>query len=241
MTPASHKSRSAKGEEVLLTTLIDLLLQIIFVFVFLSQVFFSQRSTTPDDSVALRKVFDLSGVPSIEAFIEKWSHLIDVKALEDRYKKMLAELHEHDSLAAELEKAKADLKNAQEQADLYKEDSVELARIRDAARGFRPCLAPLGQTISLMTIKITEDGLMIYKGPTPEAQIALARYPELLPFLDTGTPIPLGDFERKFGIFRKREATCRHYVSVRDQSISKEMFKSAERSIEGLFYLQSSR
>src|SRR5437899_12389227 len=142
-----------KQEEVLLTTLVDLLLQILFVFLILNQLFYSQRSRTPDDSSVLGVILTTIGASSLTEFREKWNRLIDIGQLEDRHKRMREELAQSERLKEENERLKKESKEDREK--LAKYDAMM------GAKGYPPCLTDQQKTVPLLTIRMRDHGLVV--------------------------------------------------------------------------------
>src|SRR2546427_89860 len=202
----NNRPADRRKKEVLLTTLVDLLVQGLFVLIISFQI--ASLSFGKDDDFAkqTREILARIGVP-LEQLEHRWQRLIDPDQLDDEHKKRLDEIQK----LSNLERQNQELRKELETTKL--EGSKREARYR--ALGDPPCwVNDKGQVEYIFHALVMDDGIrMTPAWPSTkfiEVEALLSKE-----FRKTRT-YAINEFERAFAslLERSKREKCRYYVKL---------------------------
>jgi len=217
-----------RRREVLFTTLIDMLLQCLFIFLFLLAIY-----GRPEDRALVNEARKLEAIAGRSLFDikELWSRLIDPAQLDEKQKRMLAQL-------ADYERLKKLEQELNDQERFLTQRRAELDKRRQAL-GQRPCWeTDAGQVEFLFNIDVN-DSLITVDAAWPERrEIALDNF--AVPKSSLSKPLETADFETLFRpIYEASKGReCRHYALLQIRGTSAEKTMAARAAVENLFYIR---
>lgn len=225
------RSRKQKRGDLLLTTLIDLLVQILFLFLLMIAVVNLAGSKSQKRALEAKAVEEALGIP-MATIVEKWRRLVDPDTLQAEQKTFLAQKLDYERL----KRLEAQLK----QRELHVE---KLEKDLGNALGFRPCWGSNGKAVDgIFKVKLSDNGIVVTKSwpasRDEEAKLLAIPNDSLDRILSSQS------FRAAFkGVFdASRRANCAYYVAIEDATQSAEKGFEYSQAVEGYFYpLKKSR
>src|SRR5216684_1730545 len=155
-----------KKRDLLLTTLIDLLVQILFLFLVIVAIVSFNGDKSKEKADQAREAEKSLGV-SLQTIVEKWRRLVDPDQLQDQHKRFLEEIADYERL----KRLEAQLTNREKQ---LKEQEKFLGN----ALGYRPCWgASRRQVESIFKVRLSDSGIMVTKGWPPSRETEVKSLP----------------------------------------------------------------
>lgn len=229
-----HLPAARRRRDVLFITLIDLLLQILFLFL-LAFLWISQQNNSEFLGQA-KRLAERTGLslPEIE---EAWSRLVDPLTLDRKYQEFLRQKTDYERLKA-LEKQFAEQAKGLREKNEALLAQLDYLRKKARALGDPPCwLNAQNQVEFLFQITILDEGVLVVPAwpQSRNKDVKQIRVPEK----SLNRNITVGEFQRDFrGIYDwSSNASCRHYVSLANQAKSGDKSTENRSAVEGYFYV----
>lgn len=219
------RGRKQKQRDLLLTTLIDLLVQILFLFLLMIAVVIINGNKARQKADEARQVEKSLGL-SLGSIAEKWRRLVDPEGLQEEQKIFLLQKADY----TRLKKLEAQF---EEREKRVKEQEKALGN----ALGYRPCWGTSRRTVdSLFKVRLSDNGIMVIKDWPPYREKQAKSLPITPDNLDR--IMDADSFRAAFkGVYEVgRRNNCVYYVLIEDGTMS--VTKSFEYSqvVEVYFY-----
>lgn len=219
------RNRKQKQRDLLLTTFIDLLIQILFLFLLMVAFVSIAGDKSKQKAEEAQQVENSLGFP-LNAILEKWRRLIDPEKLLEEQKHFLSQKADYERLK-------------QLEAELAERDKIiaEKEKALGTALGYRPCWSTSKKQVdSIFRIMLSESGIIVTKDWPPMRDVQARKLPIVGDSL--GHVLSVDNFRAAFkGVYEAgAKEKCVYYVVIADGTSS--VAKSYEYSqvVEKYFY-----